>query len=119
MKTQNFIKGLLLKKDKRGVLGFDTVKTVIITLLVLAVLSIATYLALVQLRDTNILAVGSLERNQTNDIISNITYGGTQFFKQVPTFFTLLAVVVLILIIAIVIVAVTRFAPAGGRGESL
>ena len=105
-------------KDKRGILGMDTVKAVLITLLTLAVIAIAVFLALVSLRDSNIFTAGSLEKNQTTNIIENITTGSTNFFKQVPTFFTLLGVVVLILIIAIVIVAVTRF-QVGGRGESL
>ena len=105
-------------KDKRGILGLDTVKAVIITLLTLAVIAIACFLALVSLQNANIFTTGSTAANQTNYIINNITGGTTAFFNNVPTFFTLLGVVVLILIIAIVIVAVTRFSPGMGR-ESL
>lgn len=106
------------KKNKKGALGLDTTKTVMISLLTLAVIAIAVFLALVSLRDAGIFSSGSLEDNQTTDIIANITYGGTRFFQNVPTFFILLGVVVLILIIAIVIVAVSRFS-AGGSRESL
>lgn len=106
-------------KEKRGILGMDTVKAVLITLLVLSVIAIAVFLALVSLRDSNILVSGTTERNATNDLISNVTKGVTNFAQQIPTFFTLLAVVVLILIIAIVIIAVTRFQGGGGRAESL
>lgn len=107
-----------LLKSKRGILGLETVKAVIITLLVLAVVTIATFLALVSLQNANIFTTGSTAANQTSDIIGNITTGATKFYANVPTFFVLLGVVVLILIIAIVIVAVTRFSPGAGR-ESL
>lgn len=102
-------------KQKKGILGMETVKAVLISLLVLAVIAIAVFLALVSLRDSNIFAAGTQEKNQTDVIIGNITYGTTKFFANVPTFMTLLGVVVLILIIAIVIVAVMRF--EGGRRE--
>ena len=45
----------------------------------------------------------------TTQVVDNISYGGTSFFAQVPTFFVLLGVVVLILIIAIVIITVSKF----------
>lgn len=105
-------------KQKRGVLGLDTTRVVLISLLTLAVIAIAVFLALVSLRDAGIFTAGSLEKNQTNDIISNITGGSVNFFKQIPTVFTLLGVVLIILVIAIVIAAVSRFG-GGGRGESL
>jgi NADH:ubiquinone oxidoreductase subunit 6 (subunit J) len=104
-------------KDKKGILGLDTVKEVIIGLLILAVIFIASTLALTSLQSSNIFTSGSQSYNQTTNVINNVTQGGTQFFSQVPTFFVLLGVVVLILIIAIVIVAVSRF--QSGRGESL
>ncbi len=106
-----------LMKSKKGVLGLDTVKAVMIALLTLGVITIAVVLALVTLRDAGIFTAGSTEANQTTAVISNITTGATNFFKNVPTFFILLGVVVLILIISIVIVSVSRF--SGGRGESL
>ena len=105
-------------KKRKGILGLDTVKAVILALLVLAVLFIAVLLALTSMQNANIFPTGSQAANQTNNIINNISAGGTSFFSQVPTFFVLLGVVVLVLIIAIVIVAVTRFGGAGSR-ESL
>lgn len=111
--------------NKKGVLGLDTVKAVIISLLILAVLAIASILALVSLQNSNIIpsTQGSLEQNRTaiisgqmSNIINNVTTGQSSFFTNAPTFFVLLGVVVLILIISIVIVAVTRFSP-GTREE--
>lgn len=103
--------------DKRGILGLDTVKAVILALLTLAVIAIAVFLALTSLQNSNIFTASSVSANNTNSLIGNITYGTTQFFTNIPTFMTLLGVVVLILIIAIVIVAVSKF--SGGRSESL
>ena len=104
--------------NRKGVLGLDTVKAVIIALLTLSVIAIASFLALTSLQNANIFVSGTTAANQTALIINNVTTGTTNFFANVPTFFTLLGVVVLILIIAIVIVAVTRFSP-GGMRESL
>ena len=116
MESKNYLIKPL--KDKRGVLGLDTVRLVLISLLTIAVIAIAVFLALVSLRDAGIFTDGSQEENDTSSIIGNITSGSVNFFKQIPTIFTLLGVVVIILVIAIVIVAVSRFG-GGGRGESL
>ena len=109
----------ILSMNKKGVLGLDTAKAVMIALLVLSVLAIAVFLALVSLRDSGIFTSGGTDYNRSLTVINYTIDGTTNFFKQVPTFFTLIAVVVLILIIAIVIVAVSRFQTGGSRGESL
>lgn len=51
---------------------------------------------------------------QVNWIASNITVGPQNFFKQMPTIFTLLGVVLIILVITIVIVAISKFSGGGG-----
>jgi len=104
--------------DKRGVLGLDTVRAVLITLLTLAVTCIAVFLALVSLQNAGIFTTSSASANNTNNIINNITGGATNFFTYVPTIFTILGVVVIILVVSIIIVAVSRF-QTGSRGESL
>ena len=107
-----------LLKSKKGILGLDTVKAVILSLLVLAVLFVTVILALTTLQDSNIFTSGSNASIATTNIVNHVPTGGTTFFSYVPTFFVLLAVVVLILIIAIVIVAVSRFS-GGMTRESL
>ena len=107
-----------IQRNKRGILGIDTTKAVLVTLLSLAVIAVAVILALTTLRDSNVFTSGSAEYNATSDITKNVSAGVGNFFENVPTFFTLLGVVVLILIIAIIIVAVSRFG-GGGRAESL
>ena len=115
---KKFYQNLMILLDKKGVLGLETTRVVLISLLTLAVIAIAVFLALVSLRDAGIFTAGSQEKNQTDTIISNITTGSTNFFKQIPTVFTLLGVVLIILVVAIVIAAVARFG-GGSRGESL
>ena len=107
-----------LLKNKKAILGLDTVKSVILSLLTLAVVAIAVLLALTSLNNSSIFASGSLAQSYTNSTVNNISSGLASFFGQVPTFFVLLGVVVLILIIAIVIVAVSRFGGGMSR-ESL
>lgn len=94
---------------KKGILGLETVGGVIKALLILAVLSIAVFLALVSLQNAGIFTDGSQSANDTDNVINNITSGTTDFFSNVPTFMTLLAVAVILLIIGLVIVAVNRF----------
>ena len=104
----------LINKNKKAVLGLDTVKAVMISFLVLAVIGIAIVLALVSLRDSSIFTAGSQELNDTTNIVNNITSGLVDFFSNTTTIFAILAVVVIILAITIIIVAVTRF----GGGEA-
>lgn len=105
-----------IKKDKRGVLGFETAKEVILTLLVLAVMVIAVFLALTTLNNAGIFTAGSQSANDTNMVINNITTGTVKFFGYIPTIFTILAIVVIILAIALILFAVNRF---GGREGGL
>lgn len=108
----------IMPKDKRGVLGLDTAKAVMVWFLILAVLAIAVILALVSLRDSGIFGTGTQEANDTSAIVDNITDALTNnFFNQTGTIFAILIVVVIILAISIIIAVVTRFgAGAGGRG---
>lgn len=47
--------------------------------------------------------------SDTGNLVDNVTTGTTDFFSNVPTFMTLLAVAVILLIIGLVIFAVNRF----------
>lgn len=96
-------------ENKKGQLGLDTVKAVMIAFLVLAVIGVAIILATVSLRDSNIFTAGTQEQNDTNDIVANISDGLTDFFGNTTTIFAILVVVVIILAISIIIVAVSRF----------
>lgn len=99
---------------KKGVLGMDTVRDVMVFLLTLAVIAIAVILALVSLRDSNIFGAGTAEENQTSNIINNITGGTVDFFENIPTVFTILGAVVIILAVTLILFAVNRFASGAG-----
>ena len=103
-------------KNKKAVLGLDTVKAVMITFLILAVIGVSVILATVSLRDSNIFTSGSTEQNQTTYIVNNISSGLVSFFSNTGTIFAILVVVVIILAISIIIAAVSRF---GGRETAL
>ena len=114
MKSLN--KQLLQAQNRKGQVGLDTAKSVMLTLLVIGVIGFAIIIALASLNNSNATTAGSLERNQTTNIFNNITSGTANFFSNTGTWFSLLAIVVIILIIAIVIFAVNRFGGAGQRG---
>lgn len=103
--------------NKKGVLGMDTVKAVMIFLLTLAVTAIALFLALSNLNSAGLFATGSQSANDTNSIINNVTKGTTDFFKNIPTVFTILGAVVIILAVVLILFAVNRF--SGSTGGSL
>ena len=109
----NNMKNIL--KDKRGILGLNTVKAFIVVLLSLAIIGVVTLIVLGAIADANVASPGSVAANGTNNIIANVSTGITAFFTNATTFFALLAVVVIILIISLVIVVVNRF---GGEGET-
>ncbi len=114
---QQFIKPLR-KLNKKGQLGLDTVRSVMIGFLILAVIAISVVLALVSLRDSNIFTAGSQEAIDVNDTILNVTSGITDFFDDTGTIFSILIVVVIILAISIIIGVVSRFA-GGSRSGGL
>ena len=101
----------ILSKDKKGILGLNTVKGFMIGILGLAVIAVAVLITLSAIGDT------SLATTETDEIEANISNGIVDFFANAPTFFVLLGVVVIILIISIVVIAVNNF--GGGVQGSL
>ena len=102
--------------NKKGQIGLNLSKQVMITFLILAVLGIAVILALVSLRDANIFTADGEDYNDTNNIIKNVTGGLNTFFASTGTIFAILIVVVIISAIGIVIYVVSRFGSGGGGG---
>lgn len=103
--------------QKKGVLGLDTARDVMIFLLSLAVVAIACFLALVSLQNSNLFTAGTSAANNTNFIINNITTGATAFFTNIPTVFTILGAVVIILAVSLILVAVGRFGASASGGS--
>lgn len=104
----------LSKINKRGQVGLDVVKKVMLSFLVLAVLGIAVLLALSSLDDAGIFTSGSTADTQSGNIIGNVSTSLGDFFGNTGTIFSILVVVVIILAIAIIIAVVSRF----GSGSS-
>lgn len=102
--------------SKKGQVGLDTAKAVILALMVLGILAFALIVAMGTLNDTNVLTDSSIADNATTDVLNNITTGVSTFFGNATTWFILLGVVVIILIIVIVVVVVQRF---GGSRQSM
>jgi len=103
-------------KDKKGQLGLNLIKTVFVTLLILAVVGIAILLAISSLKNSNIFASGSQEYNNTQLISNNISGGIADFFGNTGTILAILVVVVIISAIAIIIAVVSRFGGQGSQG---
>ena len=104
-----------LRKDKKGVLGLETTKQVMLALLIMAVIGVSTILALTSLQNSSIFTTNSAGYNATGSITANVSNGITAFFGASGTIFSILVVVVIILAIAIIIAAVSRF---GGETTS-
>ena len=71
--------------------------------------------------DWKISGIYSYNSQFANDLSGNVSTAPTNFFKQAPTVFTLLGIVLIILVIAIVIGAVAKFGmgvSTGGRGST-
>ena len=107
----------LVPKNKKGAVveTLRLVGAVILTLLTLAVITIAVFLALSSLQNAGIFTAGSQSANDTNVIIKNITTGTTNFFAQIPTIMTILGIVALIGAIVLIIYFVSRMG-GGGKG---
>lgn len=103
--------------QKKGVLGLDTARDVMIFLLTLAVVAIAVFLALVSLQNSNLFTANSVSANNTNLIINNITTATTMFFANIPTVFSILGAVVIILAVSLILVAVGRFGSSASGGS--
>jgi Trk-type K+ transport system membrane component len=100
--------------NKKGQLGLDTVRAVMTTFLVLAVLGVAILLALVSLQDADLFTADSTADNSTDNIINNVSDATADFFSNTGTIMSILVVVVIILAISIIIITVRRF--GGSRG---
>lgn len=108
--------------NKGGVLGLDVVRSVILTLLLLVVTSVAVMLALVAISNSNIFGgpgAANVALNGTQTIITNVTTSLIGFFNNVPTIMTVLGAVVIILVVVLIIVAISRFSSSANAGGGI
>lgn len=110
---------MLRPLKKKGQIGLDTVRNVMVSLFILLVIGIAFVLGAVTLRDANLFVAGTPEAQSINDSIRNVTTAFTGFFDDADTIFNILVAVVIILAIGIAIFVVSRFGGAGGSRGGL
>lgn len=91
--------------QKKGVMGLDTAKAFVVSLLSLILIGVVTMIVLVQLGDLSIVS----DDNDTQSVVTNATRGLSEFFSNTSVWLSLLGVVIIILIIAAVVAVVNRF----------
>ncbi len=106
----------LLEKNKKGMLGLDLAKETMLMMVVLVAIAVVGLLVVINLRDSGIFTTNSQSYNDTSNIANNYSAGIQNFFKNVPTIFTILFVVVLVSILAVVIYTVSRFGGGASGG---
>ena len=105
--------------NKKGVVGLEVGKKVMLLLLTMGIIAFALIVVLNQLDTSNVATAGSVAANQSTNILNNITGGVETFFTNATTWFALLGIVVLILIIVIVIKAVSSTDGSGKKSGGL
>lgn len=102
-------------KNKKGVLGFQTVADAAIEFFILALIVVAIIIGAYVLSTSSVVPIGTLAYNNTQSILNNVSSAPATFFGYSTTIFQLLAVAVILLALGIVIFAVYQFR---GRAQS-
>jgi uncharacterized membrane protein len=98
--------------SKKGVVGLDVARSVILMLLGIGVLAFIVIIVMANLSASNVVPAGSLGANQSTAIFANISGGVSTFFGNTGVWFNLLGVVVIVAIAALVLYFVGAF---GGK----
>ncbi len=85
-------------------------------LLVFVIIGFVLIVVAGNLADSTGFATGSLEQNQTDRAMQNVTSGIAELFSNIPTWFSILSVVIIILLIVLIISAL-RGAKLGSGGS--
>ena len=105
----------LLIKNKKGVYGIEIAQGVIMGLFMLILVVIAVLVGISTLRNSNLLTTASDEDNATKALMSNVTAGTAKFAGQIPTFMTIIGIVIIMTFIDLMIYVVRKFA-GGSQG---
>lgn len=100
-----------LVKNRKGIFGLVEAKQFFTVLLGLALLAFVIIIIMGTLLDANIVT-SDLAKNQTTNVLSNVSGGITTFFGSLSSVFTILAVVVIILVLVVLVRVV-----GGGNGN--
>lgn len=104
------------KMNKRGVFGLTSVQQFFAIILGIALLAYVIVVIMGTLSSSTILATGSLAKNQTDNILSNVSGGITGFFSSINPVYAILAILVIILIL-VVLVRVVSGGTSGGSPQ--
>ena len=98
-------------RSKKGVFGLTSVQQFFAIILGIALLAYVIVVIMGTLSGSSILATGSLAKNQTDDILSNVSTGISSFFGAINPVYAILAILVIILVLVVLVRVVT-----GGTG---
>jgi cell division protein FtsX len=98
------------KLNKKGAYGIEVVQTVLMSLFVLALFAIAIFAGASALNNSSLFTAGSQAKNDTTSILNNLTSGTTSFFSNIPTFMSILVIVVIFIFLGLMIGAITYLA---------
>jgi len=106
-----------LKKNKRGVFGLTSVQSFFAIILGVALLGYVIVVIMGTLSGTTILTAGSLAKNQTDFILTNVSSGIVTFFTSINPVYAILAILVIILVLVVLVRVVSGTGQSGGSAQ--
>jgi uncharacterized protein involved in cysteine biosynthesis len=93
--------------NKKGVFGLTSVQQFFAIILGIALLAYVIIVIMGTLQSATILTAGSLAKNQTDVILSNVSSGISGFFGSISSVYAILAILVIILVLVVLVRVVT------------
>jgi hypothetical protein len=100
--------------NKKAVFGLTSVQQFFAIILAIALLAYVIVVIMGTLNSSSILTAGSNEKNQTTNILNNVSTGVTGFFSSINPVYAILAILVIILVL-VVLVRVVSGSTGGGN----
>lgn len=104
------------KMNKKGVFGLTSVQSFFAIILGIALLAYVIVVIMGTLQSSSILTAGSMAKNQTDNILTNVSTGVSGFFGSINPVYAILAILVIILVL-IVLVRVVTSSTGGGTPQ--
>jgi hypothetical protein len=120
MKSFNELMKESMKKismKKKGVFGLTSVQAFFAIILGVALLAYVIVVIMGTLNSSSILTSGTLEKNQTTNILMNVSGGISSFFASINPVYAILAILVIILVLVVLVRVVSG--STGGAPASL
>ena len=104
-------------KDNKGVFGLNSVQQFFAIILGVALLGYVIVVIMGTLQDASILSDGSLAKNQSTYILSNVSEGIVDFFSSINPVYAILAILVIILVLVVLVRVVSGTGGSGGSAQ--